>query len=51
MDEGNAAGYVYLQIESMLTYEFVSRTQEEISGNLALYGGRCEAWGVWQSSA
>lgn len=51
MEEGSAAGYVYLQIESMLTYEFVTRTQEEISGNLAPYGGRCEAWGVWQTSA
>ena len=46
MEEGNTIGYVNLQIESKLTYEFVINTQKEITNNVKPYGGWCETWGV-----
>jgi hypothetical protein len=44
--EGEVNGTVNLQIISRVTYEFVVRTQEEITRKVKPYGGWCESWGV-----
>lgn len=46
IEDGNTIGYVNIQIESKITYEFVIKTQEEITKTMKPFGGWCEAWGV-----
>jgi len=44
--EGEVNGTVNLQIISKVTYEFIVKTQEEITRKVKPYGGLCESWGV-----
>ena len=46
IEDGNTIGYVNIQIKSKITYEFVVKTQEELSRVMEPFGGFCEAWGV-----
>ena len=43
---GEVNGTVNLQINSKVTYEFIVKTQEEITNSVKQYGGWCESWGV-----
>lgn len=47
-EEGQTSGDVLIQIEEMVSYDFVVQTQATISNLMAPFGGVCEAWGVWQ---
>jgi len=44
--EGEVNGTVNLQIISKVTYEFIVKTQEEITKKVKRYGGWCDSWGV-----
>lgn len=39
-------GYILFKVNSLLSYDFVMRTQYEATSLVAQYGGRCESWGV-----
>lgn len=39
-------GYVSLRIKSVVSYEFVSRMQREISDVVSGFGGYCNSWAV-----
>ena len=44
--EGGAFGFVSVKILAVPSYEFVVRTQEELSALSRSSGGVCESWGV-----
>lgn len=44
--EDGHAGYVHVQQDAVLTYEFVVMRQVEITELVKAFGGVCEAWGV-----
>lgn len=37
-------GYVLVQIQDLLSYEFVTRVQTEITSLMIRFGGRCNSW-------
>jgi len=39
-------GYVLFKVNSLITYDFVVKTQAKASSLVTQYGGRCESWGV-----
>lgn len=45
--EADTAGYVICTINAQITYEFVTRTQRDITALVAPYGGKCDTWGVF----
>lgn len=49
-DIGNGVdvGFVQFQIQSILTYEFITDLQAEITANVSSIGGWCNSWGVMQ---
>lgn len=46
--EGAEAGYVQIQIEELLSYEFVVELQVQITRQLQAFAARCNSWGVSQ---
>jgi hypothetical protein len=44
--QGEVTRTVNLQVISKVTYDFIVRTQEEITRKVKPYGGWCESWGV-----
>ena len=46
MSQGITNGYVLIQIEDLLSYDLVIKTQSELTELMQPFGGRCESWGV-----
>ncbi|WP_411267518.1 ribonuclease E inhibitor RraB [Asticcacaulis sp. 201] len=45
-------GYVRVQVRSLLTYDFVMKTQADLTQICAAFGGICESWGIlWNPNA
>jgi len=42
-------GYIEIQIKEYITYEFVTKTQDELTKISKPYGGVCESWGIMQN--
>lgn len=38
--------YVLVRVHALVTYEFVTATQDQLNDLMAAHGGRCESWGV-----
>ena len=49
--DGEFEGYIEIQIPASLSYEFVIRTQKEITNLMKNYGAKCESWEVMNASA
>jgi hypothetical protein len=45
--EAGSDGYVICTIEAKITYEFVTRIQQDITALLTPLGGKCDTWGVF----
>ena len=45
--EEDSEGYALFTINSVLTYQLVISTQENISTLMRQFGGVCESWGVY----
>ena len=45
-DEAGISGYIQLRIRARVTYEFVVKTQREVTLGTHEYRGICESWGV-----
>jgi hypothetical protein len=45
--EEDSDGYALFTINSVLTYQLVISTQENISALMRQFGGVCESWGVY----
>lgn len=45
--EGSVIGYVLININAQLTYEFVVDTQKNITEKMSVIGGVCESWGLF----
>lgn len=43
---GSTDGYVQVQIEALLDYEFVVTMQAQLTQQLTLFKGRCQSWEV-----
>ena len=46
--EENVNGYLQFQINDKVTYELVTKTQENATKLAVPFGGVCESWGVMQ---
>ena len=48
LEEGEANGWISIQIEGIVSYEFVTKTQEALTELMRPFGGWCDSWGVMQ---
>jgi len=40
------AGYVLLRVRGMVSYDWVTSVQREVTAVVGAYGGVCESWGL-----
>ena len=46
LNEGRDIGYISYLLETKLTYEVITETQDKITEELKPIGGHCNTWGV-----
>jgi hypothetical protein len=46
LEEGEFNGYIVFQLTNRISYEFVTKTQTEVTRLVRRFGGLCESWGV-----
>lgn len=46
--ENESGGYVLVQLYAVITYQFVTQVQSNISGAMKRYNGYCNSWGILQ---
>jgi hypothetical protein len=44
--DGRGKGYVLVQLQHQLNYQFVVDTQKQLSSLMRSFGGKCDSWGV-----